>query len=85
MGAGTSCQSCGMPLSRDPQGGGTNADGSKSALYCSHCFRDGRFVLPDLTVDQMQDRVRGKLKEFGIPGFLSGFFTRKIPKLQRWK
>ncbi len=23
------CQSCGMPLSRDEKGGGTNADGSK--------------------------------------------------------
>lgn len=84
MAARANCQSCGMPLSRDPQGGGTNADGSKSALYCSHCFRGGRFVLPDLTVDQMQDRVRAKLKEFGIPGFLRGFFTRRIPKLQRW-
>jgi hypothetical protein len=78
------CQSCGMPRKRDEQGGGTNTDGSRSALYCSHCFRDGRFVLPDITVDQMQDRVRAKLKEFGIPGFVSGFFTRKIPKLQRW-
>ena len=28
------CQSCGMPLSRDPNGGGTNADGSASAMYC---------------------------------------------------
>ncbi len=26
----TSCQSCGMPLSKDPQGGGTEADGSLS-------------------------------------------------------
>jgi hypothetical protein len=24
------CQSCGMPLKQDPQGGGTNADGSKN-------------------------------------------------------
>lgn len=85
MSAPASCQSCGMPLRRDEKSGGTNADGSKSTLYCSHCFRDGRFVLPDITVGQMQDGVRDKLKEFGIPGFLSGFFTRKIPKLQRWK
>ena len=78
------CQSCGMPFKRDERGGGTNADGSKSRTYCSHCYADGRFTLPGITAEQMQERVRGKLKEFGIPGFLSGVFTRKIPKLERW-
>jgi len=78
------CQSCGMPLSRDERGGGTNADGSKSRAYCSHCFAGGQFTLPDITAGQMQDRVKGKLREAGIPGFLTGVFTRKIPKLQRW-
>ncbi len=78
------CQSCGMPLSRDAQGGGTDADGSKSTMYCSHCYANGRFTLPDITVVQMQDRVREKLREFGMPGMFSWFFTRKIPKLARW-
>ena len=78
------CQSCGMPLKRDEKGGGTNADGSKSTMYCSHCYAGGKFTLPDLTVDQMQARVKEKLKEFGFPGFLAGMFTSKIPKLKRW-
>ncbi len=30
-----------MPLSKDPRGGGTNADGSKSSEYCSHCYSAG--------------------------------------------
>jgi len=79
------CQSCGMPLKRDEQGGGTNADGSKSRVFCSHCYQQGQFVLPDITVEQMQARVRQKLGEFGMPGFLTGFFTRGIPKLERWQ
>lgn len=29
------CQSCGMPMARDEHGGGTEADGSKSMMYCS--------------------------------------------------
>jgi len=78
------CQSCGMPLSRDPKGGGTESDGSKSSKYCSHCYENGAFTLPDLTMTQMQERVKGKLKEVGFPGFLAGFFTRKVPKLERW-
>ena len=78
------CQSCGMPLKRDANGGGTNADGSKSALYCSHCYQIGKFTKPDLTMNEMKDLVKGKLKEFGIPGFLTPLFTRNIPTLQRW-
>jgi hypothetical protein len=78
------CQSCGMPLDRDPKGGGTEADGSLSTRFCSHCYVGGAFTLPDLTVDQMQERVRLKLMEMGFPRFLCGFFTRKIPKLERW-
>jgi hypothetical protein len=79
------CQSCGMPLKRDEKGGGTNTDGTKSTMYCSHCFQAGRFTMPDLTVEQMKERVKGKLKEFGFPGFVAGFFTRRIPMLERWK
>jgi len=82
--ANKECQSCGMPLKRDPQGGGTESDGSKSATYCSHCYEAGRFKLPDISVEQMQERVKGKIKEAGFPGFLAGMFTKKIPKLKRW-
>lgn len=74
-----------MPMSRDTQGGGTNADGSKSAMYCSHCYQNGKFTRPDLTVDGMKDIVRGKMREMGFPGFLAGLFTRNISKLERWK
>jgi hypothetical protein len=78
------CQSCGMPLKRDVNGGGTNADGSKSTEYCSNCYQSGKFVLPDITVDQMKERVKGKMKEMHIPGFMAWFFTKDIPKLKRW-
>lgn len=79
------CQSCGMPLRRDEQGGGTNTDGTKSTVYCSHCYQQGQFTKPDLSVDEMKVLVKGKLKEFGFPGFVAGFFTRNIPTLERWK
>ena len=39
-------------------------------MYCSHCYRTGKFTQPDITAWQMQDLVRGKLKEMRIPGFL---------------
>ena len=79
------CQSCGMPLKRDEKGGGTNADSTKNKMYCSHCYQNGSYTLPDITVDQMKERVKGKMKEMGFPGFLAGFFTKGIPSLERWK
>lgn len=80
-----SCQRCGMPMKRDEKGGGTNADGTRSTMYCSHCYENGQFVLPNITVEQMQARVRAKIIEFGIPGFLAGMFIRRIPTLAGWQ
>ena len=74
-----------MPLKKDPKGGATNADGSISKMYCSYCFEDGKFLQPDWTASQMQELSKGKLKEMGFPGFLAGFFSKGIPKLERWK
>ncbi len=80
----TNCQSCGMPMKQDEKGGGTNADGSKSAMYCSHCYEVGRFTLPNLTAKEMQARVKLKLRDSGFPGIAAWIFTRNIPKLARW-
>lgn len=79
------CQSCGMPIAKDEMGGGTERDGTKSTIYCSHCYQDGAFTLPNITVEEMKDRVQAKIVEFGFPKFLAGFFTWNIPKLERWK
>lgn len=79
------CQSCAMPLKKDPQGGGSEVDGSTSPKYCSYCYENGKFKQPDITAAQMQAFVKSKLQELGFPGFIAGFFTKGIPKLERWK
>jgi predicted amidophosphoribosyltransferase len=79
------CQSCGMPLKKDSKGGGTNTDGTKSMMYCSHCFDEGKFLQPNITAAQMQEFVKNKLKEMKFLGFLASFFAKGIPKLERWK
>jgi len=77
-----------MPLSKDPHGvgGGKNSDGQPSYKYCSYCYENGEFLQPDITAEEMQAFVKGKLKEMG--GFMKLFaslFSRGIPKLERWK
>ncbi|HSN49810.1 MAG TPA: zinc ribbon domain-containing protein [Bacteroidales bacterium] len=79
------CQSCGMPLKRDENNGGTESDGTKSKKYCSHCYQTGQFTSPDMTVNEMRDRVKVKMKEMGFPSFLLWFFVMNIPRLERWK
>lgn len=81
---GPYCQSCGMPLSKDEKGGGTEASGAKSTEYCSHCYVGGKFTDPSLTAEQMIAKVQGKMKEMHIPGFLAKRFTKEIPTLRRW-
>jgi hypothetical protein len=74
-----------MPLSKDPNGGGTNADGTQSQEYCSHCFRSGQFTEPNLSCDEMIAKVTNKMKEMHLPGFLANHFAKDIPELKRWK
>src|SRR6266481_9650355 len=50
---GPFCQSCGMPVSKDEKGGGTEGNGSKSTDYCSHCYRMGQFIDPNLTAEEV--------------------------------
>ncbi len=81
------CQSCGMPLSDEFDGYGTESDGSKSAEYCKFCFQNGAFTNPDQTVDEMvQSSVDFMTANLG--------FTREqatemsgnvIPNLRRWQ
>ncbi len=79
------CQSCGMPMKKDPEAGGTEADGTRNKMYCSYCYRDGQFTQPDFTAEDMKQFCRQKMVEMGVPGFLAGFFVIGIPKLERWK
>ncbi len=79
------CQSCGMPLKKSPNGGGTNRDGSISKMYCGFCYENGKFKQPDINAQEMQHFVKLKMKEMGFPGFLAGLFSKGIPKLERWK
>jgi hypothetical protein len=73
-----------MPLKHDPKGGGTEADGSKSPMYCSYCYENGKFTM-DCTAEEMQAFCKEKLVEMKFPKFFAWFFTRGIPKLERWK
>jgi hypothetical protein len=74
-----------MPLSKDPAGGGTEADRSKSETYCSLCYKDGKFVGENCTAEEMQDIVERALKEQGFSWPMRKLARLQIPRLARWK
>ena len=79
------CQSCAMPLRHDPQHGGTETDGTKSTMYCSYCYQNGKFNDNFKTPAEMQEFCKKKLVEMKFPRIAAWLFTRGIPKLERWK
>jgi hypothetical protein len=68
-----------MPLSRDKR------RGASANEYCSHCWRDAGFVMPDLTVEQMQARVSSRLRQVGVSEQRARSLVRRIPSLARWR
>lgn len=83
---GPFCQSCGMPMSK-LEDFGTNVDGSTSKEYCKFCFQKGKFSEPNITMQQMIEKVAGfmvtleKMPENEAKRMAKTF----IPKLKRWQ
>jgi len=78
------CQSCGMPLSKDPNGGGTNSFGCKNNKYCSYCYQNGEFSFKG-SLPEFQRLCRLKMKEDGHSRFKAWLYTRGMGRLERWK
>lgn len=80
------CQSCGMPLDKDPQKGGTNLDKSRSDKYCSFCFQDGKFVDDGITLEQKIAKNIQIAVNMGMSKEKAQQMAESIlPKLDRWK
>jgi hypothetical protein len=78
------CQSCGQPLKENIRG--TEADGSASSLYCELCYKDGKFVNPDITLKQMQEICIKAMRDMRFPKFMAKRIADKqLPKLIRWQ
>jgi len=79
------CQSCYMPIKKD-HNKGTEADKSLSPMYCYHCYENGKFTDPNLTLNEMQTQTLKLMQEkMPISSKLFGkTYTKKLAKLARW-
>lgn len=76
------CSSCGMPLNEDTRG--TEADGKRSDVYCSACYKGGAFTLPDGPMADVQARAIAAIIAQGVPPLAARTLTEKIAQLPRW-
>lgn len=81
------CQSCGMPLKTKKAGDcrGTEKDGSKSEKWCKLCYKNGSFIGPDCTLDEMKGIVDNALKEQGSGRIMRWMAQKQLPRLERWR
>jgi hypothetical protein len=78
------CQSCGMPMHKDPFRGGTNTDGTRTHKFCSHCYENGKFRDHFSSSEEMIARIQERLREMGYSPLKQWFFTSHISRLERW-
>lgn len=81
------CQSCGMPLSFDPNKGGSNSDGSTSSLYCSYCFKEGIFLDEGISLsEKIEKNVQIAVQKMDMNETKARELASTVlPGLKRWK
>lgn len=84
MGNTLFCQSCSMPLDTDAVKG-TEKDGSLSNEYCKHCYENGAFTAPDLTVDGMVEHIKIQMQKMKMSTTQMENVVENVSDLKRWK
>ncbi len=73
-----------MPLSSADEMG-TEANGQLQTDYCIHCYRNGSFVNPHLTLDDMKKRVEAEMKKGDADQHLINLTVNSLPYFRRWQ
>jgi len=84
MEANMFCQSCTMPID-NADDRGTEKDGSKSTEYCRYCYRDGAFIMPEMTFNEMKALISMQMQKMGLPDEIIQKSLKSLPHLKRWQ
>jgi len=78
------CQSCGMKLSDEPDSFRL-VEKELNIKYCKTCFKDGQFTEPELTLNQMKQKIENRCTELGYGKLKTSVYSSNIENLDRWK
>ncbi|HFI0304848.1 TPA: zinc ribbon domain-containing protein [Streptococcus suis] len=82
--------SCAMPLNlHGLDVRGSEKDGTKSSIYCSYCYVNGRFVEPDISFEEMLAKGKTAISNGQGNAFVKWLMKASYPmmlkKTKRWK
>src|SRR4051794_27506652 len=82
---GCVCQSCGLPFETSAELG-TQAGGQPCVDYCIFCYRDGAFIEPSISRDEITERVADHLMktEHFSPLQAHDVAEKFVAGLKRW-
>jgi len=70
----------------NPAEHGKNKDASLNDKYCCFCFKEGAFTSPNLSLQQMTDRLVLMASKMGLTEKQARErASEKLPKLERWR
>ncbi|MBN1971645.1 MAG: zinc ribbon domain-containing protein [Candidatus Delongbacteria bacterium] len=79
------CQSCGMPMENENLFG-TLEDGTKTNEFCTYCYQNGKYTIPEITMDSMINICVQYMKEEGMnEQEAREILNQTLPNLKRWK
>jgi hypothetical protein len=75
-----------MPLER-PENFGTDEAGYRVNDFCRHCFANGVFTEPDISMQAMLDRCVAIMEQQGIMPApqARALLSDVLPRLKRWR
>ena len=81
------CQSCGLPFNEEHKHFIAKEVDCTESIYCTMCYKDGEFIVPNMTMDEMIEiqvpHLVGSLK-LGTETEIRKQLREVLPKLQRW-
>jgi hypothetical protein len=80
------CQSCSMPLETTPECG-TDPAGCRVQDYCIYCFHKGAFTEPEMSRDEMVERVADHLMKHEHLAHMQAreLADKLVSGLKRWR
>jgi dissimilatory sulfite reductase (desulfoviridin) alpha/beta subunit len=81
----TMCQSCALPFNEEhARFTTTEPDGSR-CIYCTNCYKDGRFIDPNTSMEEMIETIVPILGKAIGEAEARKEMTALLPTLKRWK
>ncbi len=83
---GPFCQSCAMPLEK-PEDFGTDPAGYRVNDFCLHCFANGGFTEPAISMPAMLEKCVSVMAQQRVmpEARARALMTDVLPRLKRWR